>query len=374
MPYHFTMALRIKEASVLRGTICNQTKGETLVKLEFTDGFTTEMQLKGNCWKDLAGRELRIENPKADDSLAHDPDLAEKEPGFTGDITASRKVKVSPWPVEQMYKQAKQGKKFPYEWKNSLYLEWFAAHGGRIVLEATEFELILSDAAWTMTEAEERQAQKDAQNGMTNFMNDLVNLAEVRESSVNLVDDNDELNEHDWEKFMRNSDKLTDRYSEALEKFGDDPEKINEAMGWDLLKEASIDSPEFTVESGDFEAPEYDDDYEVINPRDHPIGKFAHQIIIELEAELEAAGREKFNELGHAISSVNAKLSGALSGWSGGAEDEFDDNGFTIAYLKRCLPLIDTALTTAGDSHPSTSKQLLTLRQQIIDLQQTLRK
>lgn len=360
------MALRIKEASVLRGTITNQTKGETLVKLEFTDGFTTEMQLKGNCWKDLAGRELKIENPKADQSLSHDPDLAAKEHGFTGDITASRKVKVSPWSVEKMYKQAKPGKKFPFEWKNSLYLEWFAAHGGRIVLEASEFELTPSDAAWTMTDAEEKQAHKDAQNGMTNFMDDLVNLVEARETSQKIVADSDKLNEHDWEKFMRESDKITDRYSEALDKFGDDPDKINDAMGW-KFPDGLAKIPEDMNFTEDWE--EFDPE-ELINPRDHPLSKFAQQI----STELETSEQEIFGQLWHDLAAINAKLSGALSDWSGASKDEFDDNGFTIAYLKRCLPLISKAITTAGDTHPTTTKQLLTLRQKTIDLQQTLRK
>ena len=77
---------------------------------------------------------------------------------------------------------------------------------------------------------------------------------------------------------------------------------------------------------------------------------------------------EEEHEVFFAAAMVRAKLAGALSGWNG---EQFDDHGFAIACLKRVLAHIDNALKIADDT---LSKKLLALRQNIIDLQQELRR
>ena len=149
------MAWRIDE-HVARGEIDNRVRGRVTGRIWFAGRpEPIVLELKGNCWRDLAGRRLEFTNPEPKPGLSDS--FAARQEGAVGDITASRKVRVLEFPPEDMHLYYKTGREMPWHWGNSLYLEWFSARNGRVVIETTNFELrIVGGAAWEMTEAEKR--------------------------------------------------------------------------------------------------------------------------------------------------------------------------------------------------------------------------
>ena len=164
--------------------------------------------------------------------------------------------------------------------------------------------------------------------------------------------------EYDWERFLQQQDRKTEKYMELLERFIDDPNRdqiIAREMGWYHLLDKdgekwaeSVDSL-FEEENGEADADEpnrkalSDDDghsFEV-----HPLYKASFALTIWIDQLFEemhdiqnqpAAGRLSTNA---AIAS--AKLAAALS------DDDVDEIGMTIAYLKRALKAISTAIESA---------------------------
>lgn len=164
------MAWRIDEA-VIDGEIDNRVRGLVTGTLRLA-GFDEpiQLELKGNAWRDLAGRRLRFVNPapKPAGDLAS---LGKLQSGAAGDLTASRKVKVPDIPLNQIGEYYAQRKPWTWHWGNSLYLEWFSEENGRVVIEAVGFELtISSDAAWEMTPEEEVEQRKANAEAAGNFM------------------------------------------------------------------------------------------------------------------------------------------------------------------------------------------------------------
>ena len=166
------MAWRIEE-SLIRGELDNRIRGRVTGRLWFTGRpEPVVLELKGNPWRDLAGHVLRFTNPepKAGDLGS----FASLQRGVTGDITASRKVKVPDCTMDELMVFFEARKPFPWHWGNSLYLEWHSETNGRVVIESASYQLELdSDCTWSMDEASE-QAQRTA-NGqaMIAFMEQL---------------------------------------------------------------------------------------------------------------------------------------------------------------------------------------------------------
>lgn len=362
------MALRLNQKSIIAGKICNQTKGETRILLKFTDGFRTEIMLKGNPWRDIAGRVLTIKNTKADRSLQHEEMLAPEDQGIAGDITAAKKVKVPTISHEELIERFQKREKFPYVWKNSLYLEWFTLRGERVVLEASDFDMKMSQADWDMTDEDEATAHKSASDAMTGFMDQLVNLDISREELDNVTRDKEELDEFDWEQLMKHSDGVTDRYMELMDKYENDHEKVAELMGWQRNPKKE-DKEIFEIEIVEV-SEEWKGGDELEPADDHPLQLMVNQLLNDIgyPADME---NDQHRELWSAVATVGAKLAGALSGYH--EDGTFDDNGFAIAQLKRVLLHINKAMKLMQNSHPKQSQTLMVIREQIIDLQQALR-
>lgn len=167
--------------------------------------------------------------------------------------------------------------------------------------------------------------------------------------------------EYDWERFLQQQDRKTERYMELLERYIDDPNRdqiIAREMGWYHLLDKdgekwaeSVDSL-FEAENGAEDAsdeepagePEADagdgEAFEV-----HPLYKASFALTVWIDQLFEeihdiqnqpAAGRLSTNA---AIAS--AKLAAALS------DDDVDEIGMTIAYLKRALKAITTGIEAA---------------------------
>jgi hypothetical protein len=183
------MAWRIDEA-VVRGEIDNRTRGRVTGRIWFA-GLTSpvELNLAGDCWRDLAGRRLEFVNPgpKPDD-LGR---FALVQKGTAGDITASRKVKVPDIPLDRIGEYYAARKPFPWHWGNSLYLEWFSETNGRVVIESAGYDLrIVGEPAWEMTPEEEVDQRRANGEAMTGFMERLSGA--MMEPTEEDFDDEDE--------------------------------------------------------------------------------------------------------------------------------------------------------------------------------------
>jgi hypothetical protein len=352
------MAFRVTEESVVRGSVDNREKGVTTVRMEFADGFVTSLRLKGNPYRDLGGRLMAFENPTVDRALVHQDHLLHEGSGLTGDITASRKVRVPLIPIEDFYLARKRGETPPEEWRNSLYLEWYTLKRGRCVLEATTFTMRIEEAAWEMTDEEDEQAKKDAAGALTNFMEILISGV----APLGDLGEKEKLDEFEWEKFFKHSDKRTDQYGELLDKFGDASGEIDKHMGWDKKKrEARL---------SDIDLPDEPEPWEGTEPEEHPLELHAQEVLESADWLLKED--EVKLELYSVIASVRVKIGGAMSMHEGAGV--FEDNGFVVAYLKRVLSLIDEAVAGAGKVAPELTPKLLGLRSEVIDLQNNLRK
>lgn len=162
--------------------------------------------------------------------------------------------------------------------------------------------------------------------------------------------------EYDWERFLQQQDRKTERYMELLEKYLDDPNRdqiIAREMGWNhLLDEegrswaddvdmrfneemelAEADEEECTGEETEADA----ESFEM-----HPLYRASFALTVWLDKLFEDIGDRQNNP--HAVrlatqsAIASAKLAAALS------DDDVDEIGMTIAYLKRALKAITNAM------------------------------
>ena len=249
------MAWRIHD-NVIRGEIDNRECGHVRGKVWLCgQPEPVILELKGNACGDLAGCLLTFENLGEAIPMPRDGHLATEQRGTIGDLTASRKVRVMEIPMPEAYLRKKQGLPVPEHIANSLYLEWFSEFNGRVVIESTDYKLTISTPAWRLTPEQEDRRQHEAAEGFTGFMEKMGEGAAASSRTEPLEDK--EWDEFDYEKFMRESDARTDRYSELLDKYMDHPDRdriIAREMGWTWLEETLENQPE-TNEAGQPPAP-----------------------------------------------------------------------------------------------------------------------
>jgi len=162
--------------------------------------------------------------------------------------------------------------------------------------------------------------------------------------------------EYQWERFLQQQDRKTEHYMELLEKYMDHPDRdqiIAREMGWshlldgaeeDWLEEADA---QLTSELG------LDDDDDDDSDGESGVGDFEMHPLYQTSFGLTVWIDQLFDELGDlqnhpaavklatqsAIAS--AKLAAALS------DDDIDEIGMTIAYLKRALKAVTNAMEAA---------------------------
>jgi hypothetical protein len=351
------MAFRIHD-SVVRGEIDNRIKGTVRGKI-WLEGRAKPLtlQLEGNAWPDLAGCLLKFRNPQK--RAAH-PDLDSlhvMQRGTIGDITASRKVRVFDIPVEEAYMMSKRGEKPPEHMANCLYLEWFSEFNGRVVIESTDYILEVSEPKWRLTPEENVERAKLAADGMNRFMRRLGEAIERHQRGQK--DPEAQWDEHDYEKFLKESDARTDKYIELLEKYGDSDEaqeKIAREMGWirELTEEEAEAERErieemnrICEEALNEPPPEPEPHREGIDWVRTKNGGFAHPLqhrcaesALKYWKLARKAGMEKLADKDldlfiYEFQTTAAKLAGALNGMAEGRS--FSDKAFTVALLKRAL-------------------------------------
>jgi hypothetical protein len=351
------MTFRIHD-SVVRGEIDNRVKGTVCGKIWVLGRKQpVALELKGNAWPDLAGCRLKFKNPRK--RVAHHAldSLSPQQDGQVGDITASRKVRVMELPIPEAYLGKKRGEPVPEHMANSLYLEWYSAQNGRVVIESADYELQISAPEWRMTAEEEVERAKLAAAGMSGFMQKLTEAIEHQKRGQK--DPEAEWNEHDYEKFLKESDARTDKYGELLDKYGysdEAHEKIAKEMGWtrELTPEEAAEEEKRIAELNRLceEAlneppPEPEPQREGIDwVRDkhghlhHPLQHRCAESAVKLWKKTDQLGLQDSDDkdLGVFIGewlTTGAKLAGALDGI---AQDRCPpDAAFTVAYLKRAL-------------------------------------
>jgi hypothetical protein len=198
--------------------------------------------------------------------------------------------------------------------------------------------------------------------------------------------------EYDWERFLQQQDRKTERYMELLEKYIDHPDRdqiIAREMGWThLLNEDGARWAEeveemFEAEMGDEDLSEFEGEADLAEADDeeeeyevHPLYQASFALTVWLDQLFDE--REDLQNHPAAVKlSTNAaicsaKLAAALS------DDDIDEIGMTIAYLKRALKAISTAMDSAvalrkdvpldGDRYATLNQRLFQIRDSIIDL------
>ncbi len=361
------MAWMIDEA-VIRGEIDNRVEGRTKGRVWLVDRKDPlELDLDGDCWRDLAGTRLFFKNPEPKRSVegaGGEKELEQEQRGLVGDMTASRKCKVPTVSEDELQRLYENEEDIPFAWKNTLYLEWFSESNGRVVIEATNFELEISERDWEMDEDAE-EAQKLANlNAMRDFMAQVIGRREEHGGKA-LTDG--EADEFAWEERLKESDRLTDAYQEVLEKYMEDADcerKEAFVMGWDGLLDALAERDEAgddvdpgdesffgsqteldeaygmgDTEDGGFSGTDYRDDAD----DKHPLQEKAQELALramDLVQRDAGPGTPAYRLVSHLLQ-VSGKLAGALNGRGSGYEPE---NGFVLAVLKRCLSWLNEAV------------------------------
>ena len=352
------MAFRIHD-SVVRGEIDNRVKGIVCGRI-WVEGRAepVTLELKGNAWPDLASCLLTFTNPQRRSPHPHLDSLDHIQRGTIGDLTASRKVRVFDVPLEEALKMIRRKAKPPEHMANSLYLEWFSEANGRVVIESADYELTISAPEWRMTPEEDAERATQAAAGMDDFMEKLTGAVEQQQRGQKHPDE--EWNEHDYEKFLKECDARTEKYIELLDKYGDSDEaeaKIAEEMGWPgdgpaaeepEQERMSIEEMNAICESAANEPPPEPDPHregiDWIRTENgdlrHPLQYRCFKSSVKFSKQARALGLEKQQDtdLGQFLfefQTTGAKLAGALNPIARG--QGFADPAFTVALLKRAL-------------------------------------
>lgn len=362
------MAWRIDEA-VVRGEIDNRTRGRVTGKIWLVGrAEPVGLRLTGNCWRDLAGRQLEFANPapKAGDLVK----FASEQKGAVGDITASRKVKVLEIPLDQLHLYYKTGREMPWHWGNSLYLEWFSERNGRVVIESATFNLkIVGEPAWEMSaqdEAEQRRANGAALTGFMDRLGEAAAASDQPGASTPEWAENPQT-EEEAESQQARSDRLADRIELRLRREGEDAYEKILAEELERMRRECGD-PEPTPEQRARNAEWIEEmnraaDEILANPdpelekelaMEHPVAERAFELSLRIRREAKQGGWVPGNatqehpvvELVDSITFAAAKLAGSLNGHEWPPEREICAS--IIVRLKRARGRLDDALQALG--------------------------
>lgn len=180
--------------------------------------------------------------------------------------------------------------------------------------------------------------------------------------------------EYDWERFLQQQDHKTEKYMQLLEQYLDDPQRdqiIAREMGWTQLLDANDWSTEVDALLDENPAEERDSDTDQAAAsfdtfEDHSLYRAAFALTIWID-QLFDEDPSLQNEpaavkLATHSALASAKLAAALS------DDDVDEIGMTIAYLKRALKAITISMDAAAQL---LSGKLITATQHSV-LQQRL--
>jgi len=192
--------------------------------------------------------------------------------------------------------------------------------------------------------------------------------------------------EFEWERFLQEQDEKTEKYMELMEKYVDDPRRdeiIAREMGWPELLDTKEQAEEIEA-LADEDWNSDDDTYSIgdeqlIEPdgfEDHALYKAAFGLTIWIDQLFDDHPSLQSNPAAIKLAThsalASAKLAAALS------DDDADEIGMTIAYLKRALKAIMTSMEGAAQllvqkqissaQHNALEQRLFQVRDGIISL------
>jgi hypothetical protein len=180
--------------------------------------------------------------------------------------------------------------------------------------------------------------------------------------------------EYDWERFLQQQDQRTEKYMELLEKYIDDPNRdeiIAREMGWTTTAGADDWSAEVdALLDEDWRSQDEQDTVEAEKPgetfEDHVLYRAAFALTVWIDKLFDQNAALQNEPVAIKLAThaalASAKLAAALS------DDDVDELGMTIAYLKRALKAITISLDSAAKL---LSEKLIAARQYSV-LQQRL--
>lgn len=381
---------------VVRGEIDNRARGRVTGWIEVL-GRSDPMRidLKGNCLRDIAGCLVRFENGECRDEDVEGLTLYQR--GVVGDITASLKVGIVPArkhgePWDDYIDRARRTRKVG----NALHLEWISDCNGRVVIEGAEFTVRISEPQWRMTRDEHRAQCDFNRAAVDEWMDDLTDRFGYPGEDI---DDDDEMDEFEWEQYLREADERADRYVELMERYLDHPDGdrlIAREMGWNRLEEVSdedscIDAASLIFdETAELSPNPTSEGIDWIRDSDgqltHPLTARLHDLTLaiwrhckELGVLHDPADRD-VHDMMFQLHTASAKVAGALDGL---AYDEEPQDGFIVACLKRSLVFLHNgiaAMKKVSDKDlldPATVKKyrssLFIVREEILRLMNRFR-
>ena len=292
----------------------------------------------------------------------------------------------------------KRGEKPPEHLANSLYLEWFSEANGRVVIESADYRLAISPPEWRLTPEEDARRAEQAAAGMAGFMSSLTDA--VGEQQRGQKDpEREDWDEHDYEKFLKESDVRTTKYMELQEKHGDSDEaeaKIAKEMGWsrELTPEETeeesrhIDEMNRACEEA-LNEPEPEPDraregIDWIRTEDgdlrHPLQHRCFESAMKFWKQAAQLGLNKseeddLQEFIFEFQTTGAKLAGALNGLARG--HGYRDDAFTVAYLKRALDHLQKSkagLEAAAPKKLLPEKMITAARKELFEIREGILK
>jgi hypothetical protein len=191
--------------------------------------------------------------------------------------------------------------------------------------------------------------------------------------------------EYDWERFLQQQDHKTEKYMELLEKYLDHPQRdqiIAREMGWTQLMNGEDWSEEVDAlldENSDAPVSEAEEEAAAANAdsfEDHSLYRAAFALTVWIDQLFDQTpslqNEPAAVKLATHSALASAKLAAALS------DDDVDELGMTIAYLKRALKAITTSMDAAGQllterlisprQHAVVKQRLFQVRDGIISL------
>jgi hypothetical protein len=365
------MAFRIHE-QVLRGEIDNRVKGRVTGTIWLEGrGQPLILELKGNPWRDLAGHLLRFTNPDPKPGVPEG--LAAVQQGQVGDITASRKVKVLDCSMDEFVEHYKNRTPFPWHWGNSLYLEWYSEANGRVVIESSDYALVLEgEAAWTMTAGEEEAQAVENEKAMEGFMGDMARMLELMPEEAEDQEIPDvEAEADDWDATLNLLFDRTDARlrAEGLEGDREAQDRIYEEERAKLRRERGEPEPEpltpeqiaeqerWVAEMNAIceEAMKEAETHPPPEPEPHPLRAFAFELGLQIHREIEAGGwipkgapeEHPLHEVHYGVTFAAAKLAGALGHFEYGDREWPPDEwvaGDVLVRLKKARGFLRDAI------------------------------
>lgn len=194
--------------------------------------------------------------------------------------------------------------------------------------------------------------------------------------------------EYEWERFLQQQDRKTEHYMDLLERYMDHPDRdqiIAREMGWShlldgaeedwieeadarLASELGLEAEGDEAEAGQAEAGA---DFEM-----HPLYQASFALTVWIDQFFDELGELQNHPCAIKLATqseiASAKLAAALS------DDDIDEIGMTIAYLKRALKAVTNAMeaavqlrgeiTIARDRFATLNSRLFQIRDGVIAL------